>query len=168
MTLGALGSEDVSRLVEEHTGQADARLTSELVARTDGNPLLIAEALRMLERGGALAPSSVLGLIASRIEGLDRETAELLDAASVFGRRIVPTVLARAVATPLEQMLSRLGELTSRGVLRVQDDGRGAPEIGRGGYGLAGIRERAEQLGGRVAYHTAPGQGFALEMELPG
>jgi signal transduction histidine kinase len=50
----------------------------------------------------------------------------------------------------------------------VQDDGRGAPDIGRGGYGLAGIRERAEQLGGRVAYRTAPGQGFALEMELPG
>jgi signal transduction histidine kinase len=51
--------------------------------------------------------------------------------------------------------------------LRVKDDGRGAGKLD-GGFGLAGIRERAEQLGGWVTYQTAVGQGFTLEMELPG
>ena len=36
-----------------------------------------------------------------------------------------------------------------------------------GGFGLKGIRERAEQLGGTMRYQTAPGSGFTLEVELP-
>jgi signal transduction histidine kinase len=51
--------------------------------------------------------------------------------------------------------------------LRVDDDGRGAGTL-TGGFGLVGIRERAEQLGGVVNYRSAPGEGFTLEMELPG
>src|SRR5262249_24422153 len=85
LVLGALGRDDVAKLVEESTGHADARLTSELVAKTEGNPLLVAEALRTMDRGGAPTLSSVFSLVASRTEGLDRETSELLDAASVFG-----------------------------------------------------------------------------------
>ena len=50
--------------------------------------------------------------------------------------------------------------------LRVEDDGRGAESL-TGGFGLVGIRERAEQLGGTVHYRSAPGQGFTLDMELP-
>jgi len=123
VTLGALASEDVARLVEEHTGRADPRLTVELVAKTEGNPLFVAEALRMLDQASALAPSSVLGLIASRIEGLDPDTSELLDAASVFGRRIVPAVLARASSMALVELVGRLGDLASRGVLRPVDSG---------------------------------------------
>jgi signal transduction histidine kinase len=51
--------------------------------------------------------------------------------------------------------------------LRVEDDGRGSESL-TGGFGLIGIRERAEQLGGSVNYRSAPGQGFTLDMELPG
>ena len=51
--------------------------------------------------------------------------------------------------------------------LTVRDNGRGAAAI-EGGFGLTGIRERAEQIGGTVVFHTAPGEGFNLEMELPG
>jgi hypothetical protein len=121
--LGALATEDVAKLVEEHTGREDARLTSELVAKTEGNPLFIAEALRMLDQGGSLAPSSVLSLITSRIDGLGRETLALLDAASVFGRRIVPAALARATGGALVEVVRRLGDLSARGVLRPSEDG---------------------------------------------
>ncbi|HEY3498904.1 MAG TPA: AAA family ATPase, partial [Polyangiaceae bacterium] len=123
LTLGALGSGDVEKLVEAHTGRADARLISELVAKTEGNPLLVGEALRMLDAGGSLLPSNVLSLIASRIDGLDRETSELLDAASVFGRRVIPAALARATGTPLVDAVRRLGDLSVRGVLEASDDG---------------------------------------------
>jgi signal transduction histidine kinase len=52
--------------------------------------------------------------------------------------------------------------------LRVHDDGKGAadPTVGTG-FGLRGIRERAEQLQGSASYCTAPSEGFTLYVELP-
>jgi len=53
--------------------------------------------------------------------------------------------------------------------LTVQDDGRGA-DMTRidGGFGLLGMRERMRLLDGRVQVHTAPGEGFTLDVEAPG
>jgi signal transduction histidine kinase len=52
--------------------------------------------------------------------------------------------------------------------LRVHDDGKGAADVTVGtGFGLKGIRERAEQLKGTASYYTAPSQGFTLSVELP-
>lgn len=123
VTLGPLGDEDVARLVEEHIGHPDARLTSEVVAKTEGNPLFVAEALRLLAHGATLSASGVLALVASRIEGLDPGTSELLDVASVFGRRVVAAALASATNTPVARVRHQLGDLAARGVLRPCDDG---------------------------------------------
>jgi signal transduction histidine kinase len=51
-------------------------------------------------------------------------------------------------------------------VLRVQDDGAGS-DGSDSGFGLLGVRERAQQLGGRVQIYTAAGKGFTIEVELP-
>lgn len=51
--------------------------------------------------------------------------------------------------------------------LTVQDDGVGSDEAS-GGFGLLGVRERVQLLGGKVDIRTAPGQGFTLEVEVPG
>jgi len=52
--------------------------------------------------------------------------------------------------------------------LRVHDDGKGAADEAEGpGFGLKGIRERAEQLKGNATYRTAPSEGFTLYVELP-
>jgi signal transduction histidine kinase len=52
--------------------------------------------------------------------------------------------------------------------LRVHDDGKGAAEGTVGaGFGLKGIRERAEQLKGSASYRMAPNEGFTLDVELP-
>ncbi|WP_394835699.1 sensor histidine kinase [Pendulispora rubella] len=51
--------------------------------------------------------------------------------------------------------------------LRIEDDGMGM-NGSREGFGLTGVRERADLLAGNIAIRTAPGQGFALEMEVPG
>jgi signal transduction histidine kinase len=50
--------------------------------------------------------------------------------------------------------------------LAVQDDGVGvsAPESG---FGLIGLRERVELLDGTLRVHSAVGQGFCLEVEIP-
>ena len=50
--------------------------------------------------------------------------------------------------------------------LLVADDGRAASPSADG-FGLAGIRERAEQLGGTCRADTQPNGGFRLEVTLP-
>lgn len=51
-------------------------------------------------------------------------------------------------------------------LLRVEDDGVGS-NGSDSGFGLLGVRERAQQLGGKVQINTARGKGFTLEVELP-
>ncbi len=50
--------------------------------------------------------------------------------------------------------------------LTVQDDGSGATNTS-GGFGLIGIRERVQLLGGEFRVETAPGKGFLLEVTVP-
>jgi signal transduction histidine kinase len=52
--------------------------------------------------------------------------------------------------------------------LSVSDDGVGAAGAEReGGFGLLGLRERTQLLGGQLRVRTAPGEGFTLEVEAP-
>jgi len=51
-------------------------------------------------------------------------------------------------------------------LLLVEDDGVGS-NGSDSGFGLLGVRERAQQLGGKVQVHTARGKGFTIEVELP-
>ncbi|WP_086824444.1 sensor histidine kinase [Allokutzneria sp. NRRL B-24872] len=52
--------------------------------------------------------------------------------------------------------------------VEVRDDGTGASDDGSPGFGLLGLRERAEHLGGRVDLRSEPGRGSTLSMEVPG
>ena len=55
--------------------------------------------------------------------------------------------------------------------LSISDDGAGAASddaVRASGFGLLGLRERAQLLGGEVHVRTAPGAGFTLEVEVPG
>jgi signal transduction histidine kinase len=51
----------------------------------------------------------------------------------------------------------------------VVDDGVGfEPDLrGGGGYGLPGMRERAERLGGVLTIESAPGAGTRVRVEVP-
>jgi len=50
----------------------------------------------------------------------------------------------------------------------VRDDGAGTDGPASTGFGLLGLRERAEHLGGKLDFTSAPGEGSALSMEVPG
>ncbi len=54
--------------------------------------------------------------------------------------------------------------------LTISDDGKGATmsEDPADGFGLLGLRERAQLLGGEVRVQTALGKGYTLEVEVPG
>jgi PAS domain S-box-containing protein len=52
--------------------------------------------------------------------------------------------------------------------LELRDDGRGFdPSVTSDGYGLLGIRERVEAMGGRVSVRSAPGKGTSVLISLP-
>jgi signal transduction histidine kinase len=56
--------------------------------------------------------------------------------------------------------------------MRVADDGEGFEhadafsEIG-GHFGILGMRERAERLGGELQLHSEPGEGTEVEVTVP-
>lgn len=49
--------------------------------------------------------------------------------------------------------------------VRIRDDGRGAASVAPGN-GLEGMRERLEEIGGRLTIESAPGEGFRLRAWL--
>ncbi|HYP82307.1 PAS domain-containing sensor histidine kinase [Variovorax sp.] len=95
----------------------------------------------------------------------------------------LPEPAAMAVFRIFQEMLSNIGrharasrvqvriaQAAGTLVLRVRDDGCGAPPgafEASDAYGVMGMRERALHLGGSLAIHSNPGQGCALELRLP-
>ena len=75
-------------------------------------------------------------------------------------------VAKHASAQTVSLRLERVGDLL---VLEVADDGRGfEPEtLETSGHGLAGMRERAELLGGTLDLDSSTGQGTRLVFSLP-
>jgi signal transduction histidine kinase len=55
----------------------------------------------------------------------------------------------------------------ARVALTIADNGAGADPGGDTGYGLLGIQERVELLGGQMDVTSSPGEGFTLKMILP-
>jgi signal transduction histidine kinase len=51
--------------------------------------------------------------------------------------------------------------------LVVRDDGNGFDVAGAGGFGLAGMRARAAQVGGTLVVRSDPGTGTTIELEVP-
>jgi signal transduction histidine kinase len=77
----------------------------------------------------------------------------------------------RKHASP-ERVDVRLAYVAGRTCLTVQDFGPGSPappevRLSGGGYGLTGMRERAELLGGSLTAAPA-GHGFRVELQVPG
>lgn len=81
--------------------------------------------------------------------------------------RLVQEVLTNAIKHAHAQNLW-LSFRVIEGEIRVEarDDGRGVATVAAGN-GLAGMRERLGQYGGRLSIHSAPGDGFKLAAALP-
>lgn len=123
----------------------------------------------------------IVGQLASIVESLRDEAFEATFTSTGAARPVSAEVALALQRTALEALTNvrRHAKATRVAIelafhpggrlhLRVQDDGRGASEVGASGFGLIGIRERADQLRGRAAWRTAPGAGFIIDVELPG
>jgi signal transduction histidine kinase len=51
--------------------------------------------------------------------------------------------------------------------LAVRDDGVGFADVAPGGFGLAGMRQRVEQVGGQLCVEATPGGGTTVQVALP-
>ena len=79
-------------------------------------------------------------------------------------REAVTNAARHARASEVEIELSRSGDLH----MRIRDNGEGFdPGKPRGGFGLAGMRERARALGGDLRLSSRPGAGTEIEVVLP-
>jgi signal transduction histidine kinase len=94
-----------------------------------------------------------------------RHVPELEDGLYRLAQEALTNVLKHAQATAADVSVAETGDAVT---LTVRDDGIGFdPSHGGAGYGITGMRERAELLGGRLHIESTPGQGTALTVTLP-
>ena len=127
--------------------------------RTDAARPPLPAALRALTQEAGLP-------ITVRIDGTERPlTPGLEHALFRSAQEGLTNIRKHAAASAAELALSfqAPGHVT----LAVTDNGRGTGDRSTTGFGLLGIRERIEVLGGRVVAGNRPGGGFALTVEVP-
>jgi hypothetical protein len=90
LSLAPLSGNETAQLVHALLDQAaiPADIQATLLERSGGNPLYAEEFVRLLDEraNGAALPETVQGIIAARLDVLDREEKELLQDAAVLGR----------------------------------------------------------------------------------
>lgn len=120
------------------------------------------EALRALTEETSAAGVLTTLTVSGEQRPLSDEIREALYRAAQEGST---NVRKHAHATRAKMVLDYAEAVVS---LEVRDNGTGASEGPTLGFGLLGLRERAEHLGGRVHTESVPGQGCTLRMEVPG
>ncbi|WP_196449470.1 sensor histidine kinase [Planomonospora sp. ID82291] len=176
----AQGFTSIIMLLQAAEAQPDPARHLALAVRTARENLAEARALI-----AALAPAPLDG--STLDEALHRLTARLgeetgIEAAAVVRGRSRPlpppveVVLIRAAQEALANVRRHAGagRVDVRAVygpgtvtLEVRDDGIGLDPAAGGGYGLRGMRARAEQVGGTLTVTGAPGAGTVLAVTVP-
>lgn len=128
LALSGLGEDAVRRMYENTSGE----MPSDAIARavhqaSEGNPLFIDEAIRMLTTKGEIhrpdysvgfrVPKGAGGIIRRRLEGLGDEVGELLAVASVIGREFDLTLLQHVVDIEIEALLEILTQAVTADVI---------------------------------------------------
>jgi signal transduction histidine kinase len=139
----------------------------------------VRRSVSLLRGEAALRPGLVeaLGLLAAecsqagmatqvRVEGKPRHIAEPVELTLYRTAQEGLTNAQRHACASHVDIALVFGE-TGNLCLRVQDDGVGGEPV-RSGFGLRGLRERAELVGGQVSIRSRPQQGFCLELQVPG
>lgn len=148
-----------------------ARLTAEALEdlrhsvgalRVEAARVALPDALRALTEQAGLP-------VKLRVEGEARSLAPGFEHALFrSAQEGLTNVRKHAAATAVEVALDF--RRPDRVTLAVTDDGKGdarAATGGRAGFGLLGVRERIEVLGGRVESRNREGGGFELTIEVP-
>jgi signal transduction histidine kinase len=149
-----------------HEGLEEIRRSVGLLRGASGPPRALAHAI------GELAKDcSADGLRADVLcEGVPRPLPDAVEYTLLrAAQEALTNVRRHARASSVDIVLAFSADARVR--LRVADDGVGCSEparVAERGFGLLGLRERAELVGGKLSIEAAHGRGFALELEVPG
>ena len=121
LVLSGLGIDAVGQMYEEISGKAPSDAIARAVHEaSEGNPLFIDEAIRMLTTKGDIhrpdhsvgfrVPKGAGAIIRRRLEGVGDEVKELLSVASVIGREFDLTLLQSVVDIEIEALLEILSQ----------------------------------------------------------
>jgi DNA-binding SARP family transcriptional activator/Tfp pilus assembly protein PilF len=131
IALYRLSSADVNNMAHNigfHTTDSQAFL-KRLFRETEGNPLFVVEILRTLQgidvdpAGDWPIPSTVQGVIQSRLDRLPGLARQLLAVASITGQAFDYQTLQKITGQPTDSILTALEEGTDAGLLQEQDGG---------------------------------------------
>jgi DNA-binding winged helix-turn-helix (wHTH) protein len=130
IALAPFSRAEVAQLLAQRIGRnAPAELTSELFARTEGVPLFVREAIRLLDERGALAeperatreeivlPARALDLIRGPLERLAPAATALISAAAVLGREFELPAAAAIAEQSRSDALDHVDRAVLTGVL---------------------------------------------------
>ncbi len=127
--------------------------------RADNSHPPLPEALRILTQEAGLP-------VLVRLEGAVRPLPPGIEHALFrSAQEGLTNIRKHAAASSAEVLLDF--RASGRVILAITDNGRGANGAAGNGFGLLGIRERVEVLGGRVESGNRPAGGFALTIEVP-
>jgi signal transduction histidine kinase len=169
-----------SMLSTSDTTQRKARRHLALAVRTARENLDEARTMVAALTPSALHGGSLEDAVRRQTERLAEETGIAAGYHTIGAAAALPTavevVLLRAAQEALSNVRRHSRATTVTVTLRfgptavtltVADDGTGAATTDGAGFGLRGIRERAEQVSGRLVVHAVPGKGTRLELEVP-
>jgi signal transduction histidine kinase len=137
---------------------------------------------------GLEAALEALARRAQAIDGLD-VTTQIMLGEGEHGPRRLDAELESTIYRVVQEALTNVGrhadaskadvvvgERDGRVYVTVTDDGRGMPDSSRlgprgdgleGGFGMSGMRERAELVGGELEFLPAPGKGTTVRLTVP-
>lgn len=148
------------RLTED--GLAAVRQSVSALRESPLSGRTLAEAIRLLveetESSGIAASFSLRG----EPVALDPKTELTLYRAAQEG---LTNVRKHAHATQVDLVLEY--NAGSQVALGIADNGVGQTAVTAEGYGLLGMQERVEMLGGQMQLESTPGEGFLLAISLP-
>ena len=134
-TLRGLAREDVKALIGALLGAAPPDgLVAAVYDRTEGNPLFIREAVRLLASAGTVEqqgrpgvpiPGSVRALIQQRLAPLSADAVQTLSAAAVVGRDFDLALVGPACELPVERVLAAVAEAVALGIVAEEALGPG-------------------------------------------
>lgn len=164
---------------EVDTDPAAARRHAELATRTARDNLTEARAMVAALAPADLASGSLVDAVRRQADRLADETAvsvryEVDDALPAIGmagevvllrgaQEALNNVRRHAAASSVSVRLSVVDDAVR---LSVRDDGVGFDPAGVSGFGLRGMRSRAEQVGGTLSVRSGP-SGTELTLEVP-
>jgi tetratricopeptide (TPR) repeat protein len=129
LPLRGLDHDSVKQLYESSAGPRplSAAIIRAVHEASEGNPLFVDEAIRMLSTRGDIhrpdysvgfrVPEGAGGIIRRRLAALGDEVEELLSVASVIGREFDLTLLQSVVDIELDALLEILGQAVDAGVI---------------------------------------------------